>query len=276
MPTVPAHHAPTHDGERFMRILEIMRTLRGPNGCPWDREQTHASLLPSFMEELYEFVESVEDRDDRAMRDELGDLLLHIVFQAQIATERGAFTIADVLDGLAAKLLRRHPHVFGSATASSAREVLQQWEELKKQEESHAKRTSLVDGIPRHLPALAKARKVQHRVQKVGFDWNSVDEALAKVDEELHELRSAIAQNNSSHIEEELGDLLFSIVNVARFVNVEPEHALHRTVEKFMRRFRQLETQLAKNGRTPETSSLAEMDAIWNQIKETEHTSPHT
>lgn len=263
--------APTSNGERFTRILEIMERLRGPGGCPWDREQTHTSLLTSFTEELYEFIEAAEDGNDAAMRDELGDLILHIVFQAQIAAERGAFTIAEVLDGLADKLIRRHPHVFGTAKAGSASEVLHNWEQLKKQEHTHAARTSLVDGIPRHLPALAKARKVQHKVQKVGFDWNNVDEALAKVDEELHELRAAIKAGHDAHVKEELGDLLFSIVNVARFVNVEPERALHQTVEKFMRRFRKVEAELAARGSAPERSTLAEMDAIWNDIKRREH-----
>ncbi|MCX7847520.1 MAG: nucleoside triphosphate pyrophosphohydrolase [bacterium] len=268
--------APPTDGERFSRILDIMRQLRSPHGCPWDREQTHASLLPSFTEELYEFIEAVDDQNDSAMRDELGDLLLHIVFQAQIAAERGAFSISDVLECLAAKLIRRHPHVFGSAKFSSPAEVLHNWEQLKKQEHAHSTRSSLVDGIPRHLPALAKARKVQHRVQKVGFDWNNVDEALAKVDEELHELRTAIAAGNAPHITEELGDLLFAIVNVARFLNVEPERALHHTVEKFIRRFRQIEAELAAHGKSPQQSSLAEMDAIWNRIKHHEKSSRHS
>jgi len=267
---------PLTDGERFTRILHIMQQLRGPGGCPWDREQTHASLLTSFTEELYEFIEAAEDGNDAAMRDELGDLLLHIVFQAQIAAERGAFTIADVLDGLADKLIRRHPHVFGSAKADSAAEVLHNWEQLKKQEHTHAARTSLVDGIPRHLPALAKACKVQHKVQKAGFDWNNADEALAKVDEELGELRTAIAAGHAAHVKEELGDLLFAIVNVARFVNVEPERALHHTVEKFMRRFRQVEKELAARGSSPEHSTLAEMDALWNEIKRRERTADGT
>jgi len=264
------------NAERFERILEIMRRLRGPGGCPWDREQTHASLLTSFTEELYEYIEAVEDGNDAAMRDELGDLCLHIVFQAQIAEERGAFSIAQVLDGLAEKLIRRHPHVFGDATAGTAAEVLHNWEQIKKREHTHAARQSLVDGVPRHLPALAKARKVQHNVQKAGFDWNNVHEALAKVDEELGELRAAIAAGRDDHVKEELGDLLFSIVNVARFVQVEPERALHRTVEKFMRRFRKIEERLALRGSSPAASTLAEMDALWNAIKAEEKTSAAT
>jgi tetrapyrrole methylase family protein/MazG family protein len=252
----------------FARLLDIMTTLRGPNGCPWDREQTHTSICTAFIEELHEFIEAVDDNDAAAMQDELGDLCLHIVFQAQIAHERGEFTIEDALNNINAKLIRRHPHVFGAVTVETPDDVVKNWEQIKKTERTHAARASVTDGIPRHLPALSKARKLQSKVGKVGFDWEHVDDVLAKVDEELREVRTALAAGRPEDVREELGDLLFAVVNVARFVDVDPERALQQTVRKFIRRFCAMETEFARRGKRLEDSTLAEMDAAWERAKQ--------
>jgi tetrapyrrole methylase family protein/MazG family protein len=257
----------TAAGEQFEKLLEIMATLRGPHGCPWDKEQTHASICPSFLEELHEFIEAVEDDDIEAMREELGDLCLHIAFQAQVARERGEFEMAGVLAGINEKLVRRHPHVFGTQQLDTPEAVLRNWEHIKKAEKKHSARTSVVDGIPRNLPALSKAHKLQKKVRKVGFDWQHIEDVLAKVDEELAELRAALAGGATDHVREEIGDLLFSVVNVARFVDVDAERALHQTVRKFMRRFRALEDDFAARGAKLDGATLAELDAVWNQVK---------
>jgi len=254
------------DGRKFEKLVTIMAQLRGPHGCPWDKEQTHESLVPTFLEELHEFIEAVEDGDFEAMKEELGDLCLHLVFQARLASERKRFAIGDVLDGIAEKLIRRHPHVFGTVKAKHAADVLRNWEHIKRAEKKKG-RTSVVDGVPRRLPALSKAHAVQRKVKRVGFEWRRIKDVMAKVDEELGELRAALASGRQAAITEELGDLLFSIVNLARFVEVEPERALHKTVRKFMDRFREVESRLALRGKTPEQSTLEEMDALWTDIK---------
>jgi len=222
-------------GEKFEELINVVAKLRAPDGCVWDREQTHESITHGFVEELYEFIEAVEDKDVKTMKEELGDLCLHVVFQVQIAKEEGEFDMAEVLDGIIKKLIRRHPHVFSDAKVKNSKEVIQNWEEIKKGEKEERK--SVVDGIPRHLPALSKAHKLQKKVKKVGFDWENIEDVLLKVEEELKELREAIKEKDKEHITEELGDLLFSVVNVSRFVDVQPEQALHGTVKKFMNRF---------------------------------------
>jgi tetrapyrrole methylase family protein/MazG family protein len=254
-------------GEKFEELLSIMAALRAPDGCPWDREQSHTSLTTTFIEELYEFIEAVEEQDSEMMKEELGDLCLHIAFQTQIARENGEFTMAEVLDGINKKLIRRHPHVFGDIEVEHAGQVIQNWEQIKKEEKGHA-RSSALDGIPRHLPALSKAHKVQRKARKVGFDWDDIEDVLKKVDEEIGELREAMRAGNRDAIEEELGDILFSIVNVSRFVEVEPEQALHRTVRKFTSRFRKIEERLSEKGISIENASFEEMDALWDAVKE--------
>lgn len=260
----------TAAGEQFEKLLEIMAHLRGPQGCPWDKEQTHASICPAFLEELHEFIEAVEDHDIAAMREELGDLCLHIAFQAQVAVDNHEFGMADALAGINEKLVRRHPHVFGTQQLATPEAVLHNWEQIKKTEKTHQARTSVVDGIPRHLPALSKAHKLQKKVRKVGFDWNNLADVLAKVDEEVAELRAALASGVAEHVREEIGDVLFSIVNVARFVDVDAERALHQTVRKFMRRFRALEEVFGARGAKLESATLAELDAVWNEVKQRE------
>ena len=258
------------NGEKFEKLMEVMKTLRGPGGCPWDVEQTHESITMGFVEELYEFIEAVEDKDIETMKEELGDLCLHIVFQVQIAKENGEFTMAEVLDSIIEKLIRRHPHVFSDVKVKNSNEVVANWDDIKKQEKQKQHRKSVVDGIPRHLPALSKARKVQIKAKKVGFDWDKVEDVILKIKEEFNELYEAIEEKNQDHINEELGDVLFSVVNLSRFLDVEPERALHNTVRKFMSRFRAIENALEEKGTTVQEASFEEMDSLWDQVKDEE------
>ena len=258
------------NGEKFDKLMEVMKTLRSPGGCPWDVEQTHESITMGFVEELYEFIEAVEDKDIETMKEELGDLCLHIVFQVQIAKENGEFTMAEVLDSIIEKLIRRHPHVFSDVKVKNSNEVVANWDDIKKQEKQKQHRKSVVDGIPRHLPALSKARKVQIKARKVGFDWDKVEDVILKIKEEFNELYEAIEEKDQEHISEELGDVLFSVVNLSRFLDVEPERALHNTVRKFMSRFRAIENALEEKGTTIQEASFEEMDSLWDQVKEEE------
>jgi len=253
-----------------------MARLREEGGCPWDREQTHESLKPYLIEEAYEVMEAMDQGDDEAFKEELGDLLLQVVFHARIAEERGRFDIGDVLTAHVEKLKRRHPHVFGEASVQGTNEVWANWERIKGEE--HGKRTSVLSGVPKALPALLKARRVQEKASLVGFDWERTEEVFAKVEEEVAELKAACASHEADtdgisdevrkdHIRDELGDLLFSLVNLSRFLNVEPEDALRRTVDKFVRRFRAIEEELSRRGSSPAEASLEEMDAIWEGTK---------
>lgn len=256
------------------RLLEIMRQLRGPGGCPWDREQTLDSLKSNLVEETYEVIDAIESGDRAELRGELGDLLLQVVFQAQICDEAGQFNFDDVVNGIADKLVRRHPHVFGDVQAATSGEVLQNWEKIKKTEKGGETPRSLVEGIPRHLPALAKAHLVQKRVARAGFEWDEVGGVVDKLDEELAEVKEAMAQKDASAIREELGDLMFSVVNLSRYLGHEPEEILNENIAKFMRRFQSLETRLHTEGREIEKCSLAELDAVWNAVKADEKANP--
>jgi len=258
------------NGEKFEKLMEVMNTLRSPGGCPWDIEQTHESITMGFVEELYEFIEAVEDKDIETMKEELGDLCLHIVFQVQIAKENGEFTMAEVLNSIIEKLIRRHPHVFSDVKVKSSNDVIVNWDNIKKKEKEKQHRKSVVDGIPRHLPALSKARKVQIKARKVGFDWDKIEDVILKIKEEFNELYEAIEGKNQEHISEEFGDVLFSVVNLSRFLDVEPERALHNTVRKFMSRFRAIENALEEKGTTIQKASFEEMDSLWDQAKEKE------
>lgn len=269
-------HVPPEGGSRglFMtsmeRLLDIMRKLRGPDGCPWDREQTLDSLKSNLVEETYEVIDAIESGDRSELKAELGDLLLQVVFQAQIAAEEGAFTFDDVAQGIAGKLVRRHPHVFGNVRADTSGEVLRNWEKIKKTEKDGDKPRSLVEGIPRHLPALAKAHLVQKRVARAGFEWDEIGGVIAKLEEELAEVKEALARQDADAIREELGDLLFSTVNLSRWLGHESEELLNRNIAKFMRRFRALEDRLHADGRELGTCSLAELDAVWDAVKQQE------
>jgi tetrapyrrole methylase family protein / MazG family protein len=255
--------------EQFEELVRIMARLRGENGCPWDRKQTHASIKPYLIEEAYEVLEAIDEGSAAKLREELGDLALQVVFHAQMADEAGCFTIGDVLQAINEKLVRRHPHVFGDAKADTAQEVLFNWEQIKKQErEAHQERASALDGVPRELPALLRAHRLQEKASRVGFDWNEVREVLQKVDEELGELRAAMEGKDPERMEAELGDLLFSLVNLSRFLALNPEEALRKTIARFIFRFQYIEEELARRGQHPGGVSLQEMDALWNEAKE--------
>ncbi len=253
-------------GESFVRLVEIMRRLRSENGCPWDRKQTHRSLRQYLLEETYEALDCL-DRDDLAcLKEELGDLLLQIVFHAQIAEEEGVFTIDDVIQTITDKLIRRHPNVFGDAVIETAEEQSRNWERLKQEEG----RRSVLSGVPKHLPALLRAYQVQAKAARVGFDWEDSRDVWNKVEEELDELKQAVKEGATREVEQEFGDLLFSLVNLARFLHVNPEDALRGTIAKFEERFLRIEEELRRRGKRPEDSSLEEMDEIWNEAKKKE------
>lgn len=267
---VPPTDDPRVINRRFDRLREVVAILRGPEGCPWDREQTHRSIRKNVIEEAYEVAQAIDDGDPDALCEELGDLLLQVMLHAQMAEEEGIFTVDDVIGGLVDKLIRRHPHVFGDRSAESAEEALANWEAMK-QREAAAKgkgdAPSLLDSVPRALPALLKAWKIQKKAASVGFDWTALDDVFAKVEEEVREVREAAAQGRE-RAADEVGDLLFAVVNLARFLHVDPEEALARTCAKFARRFRHIEARLRAEGRTFADVTLAEMDRWWNEAKE--------
>jgi tetrapyrrole methylase family protein / MazG family protein len=260
----------THEGSLFDRLVDIMATLRSPAGCPWDRAQTSTSLKPYLLEEAYEVLEALEEGTPQKLQDELGDLLFQVIFHAQLARERGDFDIYDILAGTIAKMIRRHPHVFGSAAASTPQEALQNWEEIKRQEKTATQATSVLDGVPRQLPSLLRAQRLQDKAARVGFDWPLIDQVWNKLSEELQELRTSMDQANRAAIEEELGDVLFVLVNLARWLEINPDEALHNTSKKFIQRFQFIERELSRQGKTPKQSTLAEMDALWEQAKHQE------
>jgi MazG family protein len=264
-------------GTRFLAFVELIAKLRAPGGCPWDREQTHASVKPMTIEEAYEVAQAIDEGDDRELAAELGDLLLQVVFHAQMATDRSAFTIGEVIDGVSEKMVRRHPHVFGDFGASSSGEVLRNWELRKAQERAAKGKTpateSMLDSVAKGLPAILEAFQMTTKVSRVGFDWPDAAAASLKLDEETAELKAAIAgrARDEAAVLEEVGDLLFATVNVARLLGVDPESALKATNRKFRRRFRHVEEGLRERGRTPADSDLAEMEALWNEAKTAEN-----
>ncbi len=252
----------------FTELVEIMARLRGENGCPWDREQTSESIKPYLVEETYEVLEAIDEQDPAKLREELGDLMLQIVFHAQMAEEAGTFSIADVLAGINDKLRRRHPHVFGDVKAETAQEVLFNWEQIKKAERQKVQgKASLLDGVPRELPALLRAHRLQEKASRIGFDWKEAHEVLVKVEEEFAELRAAMEGQAVERVEAELGDLLFSLVNLSRFLAVNPEEALRKTIARFISRFRYIEEELSRRGRSLRQATLQEMDALWSEAK---------
>jgi tetrapyrrole methylase family protein / MazG family protein len=249
----------------FTHLVEIMEHLRGANGCPWDKEQTHESLKPYLIEEAYELIDAIDSGVDADTADELGDVLLQVVFHAQIAAEENRFTIEDVSKAIADKLIRRHPHVFGEVQVETADQVVENWQVIKSREKAEKEETgSALSGVPRHLPALLRAFQIQKKAARVGFDWEQTDEVIAKVMEEVTELQRAETQREK---EEEFGDLLFSLVNLARFLKIDPEAALGQTVSKFQSRFEFIERELEKRNKMPQDATLPEMDALWEQAK---------
>lgn len=264
---------------RFAELVQIMSRLRADDGCPWDREQTHATLRTYLLEEAHEVLEAVDAGDDDGLCEELGDVLLQIVFHAQIAAEDDRFTVDDVCGAIADKLIRRHPHVFGDVHVDDAAQVKTNWDQIKRQEKGDGADThSALDGVPTHLPALLRAQRIQERAATKGFDWDHISGPLDKVAEELDEVRAAWAAVDTAastdaqrrHLEEEFGDLLFALVNAARFLKVTPEDGLRRAVGKFEARFRAVERTFRDQGRQLEEATLEEMDAVWDQVKERE------
>ena len=267
-------------GAKFDRLLEIMRTLRAPGGCPWDREQTHASLRPFVLEETYEVLEAIEEGSPAQLREELGDFLFEAVFLARISEEQGDFTIGDAIDAICDKLVRRHPHVFargddeGSLTSN---QVLERWETLKQRERAAAgdgndaaKKKTTLSGVPKTLPSLLRAYEISARAAAVGFDWQQATDVVAKIEEEVAEVRHEIetgATGQLSRAEEEMGDLLFAIANLSRKLGIEPEAALRRANEKFTKRFDAMERSFAARGRALSDCTLDEMEATWDEVK---------
>lgn len=256
----------------FARLVDLVDRLRGKEGCPWDREQTHESLKPYLLEEAHEVIEALEEGSDARLKDELGDVFFQVLFHAQIAKEEGRFTIADVLRENLEKMKRRHPHVFGSERVSGPREVLLNWEQIKKKEAADGRAGSLLDGVPRGLPALLRAHRTQDKASRVGFDWDDPDDVVKKVEEELEELLAARRRGEGRDVAEELGDLLFAIVNLSRLLNVNPEDALKRSTNKFIARFKRIEESLRERGSSAEAATLEEMNELWDLIKRDERT----
>jgi len=248
----------------YDQLIEIIRILRSEEGCPWAREQTHESIRRNFLEETYEAVEAIDLRDLELLREELGDVLLQVVLHAQIAREAGEFTIDDVVDGLCKKLIVRHPHVFGSVEVSGAGEVLRNWDAIKSETKGIESRTEAMNSIARSLPSLMRAEKIQAKAASVGFDWEEIGGALDKLQEEVDELRAAIPDGQAV---EELGDVLFAAVNVARFLKTDAEHTLERASEKFVARFSHMEKKAAEGGRPLSDLTLGEMDVLWEESK---------
>ena len=246
-------------------LREIAAILRANNGCAWDRAQNSRSLKSYLIEETYELYDAIEKDDVPAMREELGDVLYQVYAHAQIADEEGKFTIDDVAQGIAEKLIRRHPHVFGDDAQKDKEQVSLDWEKIKKKEkEAHQ---SILDGVPIHAPALQKAYRVQQKVSRMGFDWEKIEDVQAKLDEEVAEFREALDKGNREDIMEEMGDILFTIVNISRFLSVNPEEALKKTVDKFITRFKFVEDEARRLGKNLDEMSLGEMDALWEQSK---------
>jgi len=248
------------------RLHEIVRALRAPGGCPWDREQTHESLRGALIEECYEVIDAIERRDDDNLKEELGDLLLNVVMHAQMAGERGAFVLEEVAAEVCEKMIRRHPHVFGDKLADTSAQVLRQWDQIKQAEKGKAP-ASLLDGVPAAQPALLRAQTIQKKAGRAGFDWRDAAPVFDKLGEEIAEVRDALASGDQQAVEQEVGDILFTAVNLARKLGVDAETALSSTTNRFIRRFRAVERELAAEGRKVEGTPLEELDRVWEKIK---------
>lgn len=256
------------DEYNFDDLVEIVRILRAPGGCPWDAEQTHESIRCDFLEETYEVLEAIDTANPVLMQEELGDVMLQVVFHSRISEEEGTFDINGVADGICKKLIIRHPHVFGDVTVGGTEDVLKNWDDIKRKTKKQGTQTDAMAAIPATFPALMKAQKVQGKAKKAGFDWRDPDGAFEKVGEEAAELKEALASGDAQKIEDELGDLLFSAVNVARFCDCDAEGALDKATNKFMKRFAFVEKAAAERGIDMKTASLAELDALWDEAKQ--------
>ncbi|MBI4688583.1 MAG: nucleoside triphosphate pyrophosphohydrolase [Nitrospirae bacterium] len=247
------------------RLIKIMETLRSPRGCPWDKEQTRQSLKPFLIEETYEVLDAIDEDDPDKIKEELGDLLFQIIFHCQLAKELGQFDISGVIDAIADKMTNRHPHVFGETKLGTSEEVLMHWEEHKKREGKN--RQSVLEGVPKTMPSLLRAHKLQQKASKVGFDWARLEDVFKKFEEELQEFKDAIERKKPEEIEDELGDIFFVLVRVSHFVGVNPEEALRKTISKFIHRFRHIEIRAAESGKRLSDMTLDEMDVLWNEAK---------
>ena len=252
--------------DSFINLLKVLRRLRGPDGCEWDQKQTSDSLIPYLLEEVYEIIESIEEGNTEVLKEELGDLTLHILFQAELAREVGKFTISDSLEHICNKLIQRHPHIFDKNYDSKAH--YDTWETIKQKEKQ---RKNILDGVPKKLPALLRARRIQEKASNVGFDWHDMDPVISKVDEEIIELKDSIKLKNIDRIKDEMGDVLFSLVNLSRFLDINPEEALRGSIVKFENRFALVEDELKKKGKLISDSNLEEIDKIWDKIKKKAH-----
>jgi tetrapyrrole methylase family protein/MazG family protein len=252
----------------FSDLLYIMKRLRSREGCPWDREQTHESLKKYLIEETYEVLDALEANDKDRFCEELGDLLLQVVFHAEIASERGSFNIYDVIDGICRKMISRHTHVFGNVRADTSDQVVKNWEHIKKEEKGITSHTEALKDVPGSLPALIRSYKVQQKAAQAGFDWDNTDDVFKKVLEETQELEKVYKSKNVSRIKDEIGDILFSIVNLARFLKVQPELALSGTIDKFIKRFEYVERMVTRAGKKMEDMNLSELDRLWDEAKE--------
>lgn len=255
----------TKEKYNFDDLLQIMEILRAPDGCMWDREQDHKSIRRNFIEETYEVCEAIDEDDVDHMKEELGDVLLQVVFHTEMEKEKGNFDIGDVADGICKKLIYRHPHIFGDVKVASSEQILSNWDELKKKEKNQQTDTSTLQSVAKSLPGLIRAEKLQKKAAKVGFDWDSIDGALEKVDEELLEVRAAL--NGAGNVEEELGDLLFAVVNAARHAKVDSEWAIENTCNKFTNRFGQMEQMALKQNKVLSELTPSELDTLWNITK---------
>ncbi|HEX9022284.1 MAG TPA: nucleoside triphosphate pyrophosphohydrolase [Geobacteraceae bacterium] len=256
----------TNENKGFDRLVGIMRKLRGPGGCPWDAEQSHESLKRYLLEECYEVIEAIDKNDPELLREELGDLMLQPVFHAVIAEEKAEFTLDEVLEAISDKLVRRHPHVFAGQVVKTADEQVENWERIKKDEHGEERKSAL-SGVPPHLPALLKAQKITEKAARVGFDWEHTDQVFAKMLEELHEFEETMAIGDEKRMEAELGDLLFAIVNLGRFLSINPEEALRKTIGRFVGRFAHIEETLHARGIQLKEATLEEMEALWEEAK---------
>ena len=255
----------------FGELVKIMRRLRGEDGCPWDRAQTIESLKPFLIEECYEVIEAIEEGNPHKIQEELGDLLFQIIFLAQIGQEEGNFDISQILTTVSQKMVRRHPHVFSDGTAKDASEVLAKWEEIKRTEEGKDKKngifSSVLDGIPKGLPGMSYAHRVQEKVSRVGFDWKKLEEVMGKLDEEVSEFHEALGNGDREKCKSEFGDLLFTMINISRFLRFDPEEALRKATKRFIARFQIMEREVLKRGQTLKDLDLAELDMLWEQAK---------
>jgi nucleoside triphosphate diphosphatase len=250
-------------------IINIMDRLRGERGCPWDRKQTRESLKPYIIEEAYEVIEAIEENDPEKIREELGDLLFQIVFQCKIAEENNEFDMSDVIEKISRKMIARHPHVFGDADYKTSEEVIAHWEEQKKREGKL--RDSILEGVPKAMSSLLRAHRLQKRAAGAGFDWEKIEDVLKKLDEEIREFKEALGTKNKDEVEDELGDIFFMLVNISRFIGVNPEDAHRKTISKFIHRFRHIEKSAAEQGRKLSDMTLEEMDRLWDEAKEKEN-----